>query len=83
MAGRRHSCVWIVEAERIGVYARMADHGRNTKVRIARCDDQRTAIAIADALQTFVASGIVGGRFRVSTRRDEPGKEVEHGDTGR
>ena len=78
-----HSGVWIVEAERIGIYARMADHGRNTKTCIARCDDQRAAIAIADALQTFVASGIVDGRFRISTRRDESGKEVEHGDTGR
>lgn len=55
---------WVVEVRKAGYFGSVPSAWRC----IAKCGDGQTAIDIAEAVQNFVRTGLVGGDFHIRTR---------------
>lgn len=55
---------WVVEVRR----AHALEHRPGNWCCVAQCDDGQTAITVADALQNFMRTGLIGDDFHTRTR---------------
>lgn len=55
---------WVVEVRR----AHALEHRPGNWCCVAQCDDGQTAITVADALQNFMRTGLIGDDFHTCTR---------------
>lgn len=62
---------WVVEVRR----AHAVEHRPGNWCCVAQCDDGQTAITVADALQNFMRTGLIGDDFHTRTRLVGEGEE--------
>ena len=55
---------WVVEVRKAGEFG----HEPGKWQRISECGDGSTALAIADAVQNFMRTGLIDNRFHTRTR---------------
>lgn len=55
---------WVVEVRR----AHASEHRPGNWCCVAQCDDGQTAITVADALQNFMRTGLIGDDSHTRTR---------------